>query len=182
MKSKIYSLTDEFGVVRYVGKTSKSLNRRLIQHKSEARNKNTHKCRWISSMLNNGLVPKISMIGEYDDSIIGGMEKFWINYFRMNGNRLTNCTDGGEGVSAPSAETRLKMSNARKGIKLSDSTKKKISDFQKKPVLRYDICGNFIKEYESILDTEKDGFIKSCVGRCCTLERPTHKKNIFKFK
>jgi hypothetical protein len=56
-------------------------------------------------------------------------EKLYISMFgRKN---LVNHTDGGEGQSNPSDETRKKMSNIHKGKIISEETRKKISDSTK---------------------------------------------------
>jgi hypothetical protein len=66
-----------------------------------------------------------------------------------------------------SKETCKKISEAKKGYIYSDDRNKKISKAnkgrkitwaKKKPVLQYDLEGNFIKEWESVTETSKAGF------------------------
>jgi len=67
------------------------------------------------------------------------------------------------------------LANARnlgikaKGIKHSDLTKKKMSDSKiKKPIIQYDLNGNFIKKWESSCQIERDlNFDQSNVSHCC---------------
>lgn len=68
----------------------------------------------------------------------------------------------------PSSETRNKISNGNKGHKHSEEHKRKISDSLKKPVLQYDLYGNFIKYYKSAVDAGNENNIKpSNITMCC---------------
>lgn len=51
-----------------------------------------------------------------------------------------------------------------------------------KPVLCYDLNNNFIKEYESTMATEKDGFNHQCVINCCKGKQKKHKNHKFYYK
>lgn len=51
-----------------------------------------------------------------------------------------------------------------------------------KPVLQYDLNGNFIREYSSVRETRKYGFHSGHVGSCCTNKEKTHKGYIWKHK
>jgi hypothetical protein len=161
MKTEIYVLKDENGKVRYVGKSSHSAKKRYSRHLAEARDGlKTHKARWIKGMLNRGFVPQMDII----DTVEGDgceSEKRWIAFFKEQGVKLTNLTDGGEGVTGykhsdelkakrcqilkaywsdkdhhskgvkMSDESRAKMSNTRKGKKLSAEHKAKLSASKK---------------------------------------------------
>lgn len=69
------------------------------------------------------------------------------------------------------------MANAKKlgfeskGRKHSELSKKKISDSKtKKPIIQYDLNGNFIKKWESSCQIERElGFNQGNVSRCCNL-------------
>lgn len=97
MKTKVYALRGDNRFVRYVGKTKHSLPARLQGHLDGARKgENTYKGRWIRSMLNRGLVPTITLLGEYEGD--GSKEEIaWIKFFQDGGVKLTNGTDGGDG-------------------------------------------------------------------------------------
>jgi hypothetical protein len=111
MKTKIYSLQDDKGNIRYVGKTVLSLQSRLSNHLSEARNgSKNHRCNWIRLIIASGKWPSIFLIGEVEGD--GCKEEIaWIVYFRSEGIKLVNRTDGGEGCRGchPSEESRYKM-------------------------------------------------------------------------
>lgn len=51
-----------------------------------------------------------------------------------------------------------------------------------KKVICLDNQGNFVKEYDSMAETELDGFVKNVVSLCCNGKRPQHKNHIFLFK
>lgn len=141
MKTTIYALREN-GFVRYVGKTTKSLESRLASHLDGARKgEKTRKATWIRSMLRKGQLPCITLIGEYDGN--GNKEEIaWIKYFRDRGVDLVNGTNGGDGgVMLPhiiakiaaknkgrrwTSEQRRKLSIQRMGHFTSEETKKKI--------------------------------------------------------
>jgi hypothetical protein len=133
MMTKIYSLQDENGNIRYIGKTSRSLKERFSAHLLEARNgiKN-HRCNWIRSIISNGKWPSPFLIGEVEGD--GCKEEIaWIAYFRVEGVNLVNETKGGEGMTGwkPSKETCRKMSEAGKGRIFSEEHKRKIGEAHK---------------------------------------------------
>ena len=53
---------------------------------------------------------------------------------------------------------------------------------QKKKILQYDLEGNFIKEWESIAECNRNGFLQSKIILCCQGERKTHKGFIWRYK
>lgn len=127
---KIYTLEDpETGEIRYVGKTKNSLQYRLSAHLAEAarRKSPSHKNNWIINLVCKGLVPKITLLE--DTEAPNQSEILWIAQLRSWGFRLTNMTDGGDGNNGQvfTEETKKRMSDIRKGKKLSDVTKALIS-------------------------------------------------------
>lgn len=141
LRINIYALCEPDGAIRYIGRTSKSLERRLSQHLIESRQGcRTHKCNWIRSLLSSGKIPLIQIVGVIDGD---GMKEeiAWIKYFRDEGVKLVNQTDGGDGMVGYkySEEDRQKMSESRKGKKrptligrhLSLETRKKIGEAAK---------------------------------------------------
>lgn len=53
---------------------------------------------------------------------------------------------------------------------------------QKKKILQYDLEGNFIREWESIAECGRNGFLQSKITLCCQGKRKTHKGFIWKYK
>ena len=133
MKTKIYFLRDETGFVRYVGKTSKTLNRRLQGHLDEARRgKRSHRCNGIRCLLHQGFTLTIDLITEVEGNGEGA-ERAYIKWLRNEGVNLWNETDGGEGkpgcVTSP--ETRKKIGDKHRGIPRPLAVRIKISESQK---------------------------------------------------
>jgi hypothetical protein len=132
---KIYALVDpRNNQVRYIGWTSKELEKRLSQHISEVNRFNTHKNNWIKNLFEYDLVPIIQIIEDTIYERRTERESYWIKYYGRE--NLTNSTDGGEGKlgSITSPETKIKLSNAFSGekhplwgIPMSQETKDKIS-------------------------------------------------------
>ena len=128
IRTKVYCLLDENGIIRYVGKTQKTLLYRLSEHVKESRSgTKTHKCNWVRSLLAKKMSPKIELLCEVDGN--GCKEETsWIALFRSVGVKLTNGTDGGEGISGHkhSEETRKKLRESHIGHFPSEETKKKM--------------------------------------------------------
>lgn len=119
----IYTLSDYYGRVRYVGITKLTLQQRLRDHLKCSRRHHTYRDKWIQSL---GHPPIISLLEVTDDS---HREVFWIAHFRAIGARLTNLTDGGDGISGyrHTIESREKMSVAGRGRKISAAARMNMS-------------------------------------------------------
>jgi len=131
----IYELLDpRTGEIKYVGKT-KNITKRFKQHLSPSSLKpNTPKNTWIKSLLKENLIPKIRTLCLTTDKYIDESEILKIKEYRELGIKLTNCTDGGDGLRNPNMLTRIKISNSKKGKPAGKRTKEtceKISLSQK---------------------------------------------------
>jgi len=102
----IYTLAEpESNTVRYVGKTSTSLIKRLQSHKSEAFRKTEggkwystyHRAAWLRAIYSRGLIPVIQSV-ESGTGDWQAAERHWIAHFKGVGADLVNGTDGGEGL------------------------------------------------------------------------------------
>ena len=127
----IYRLIEpDTGDVRYVGKTVKILEHRLGKHISKAvvSLKQNYVCRWIRKLAERGLAPIIELIEIAGDNW-AERERYWIAFYRGQGARLTNVTDGGEGAPGfvHSAETKALMSLLKTGKKASEKTRAALS-------------------------------------------------------
>ena len=140
-KVKIYILKHPDTLeVRYVGKTVRSLNRRLGNHIDNAKRSkhNKHLSNWILNILSNGKRPIIELIEEVDNSVWQERERYWITQYP----NLINLTEGGDGCKGflhdeatkglpnigrkHTQEFKDAMSNRLKGISLSEEHKAKI--------------------------------------------------------
>jgi len=120
----IYTLSDPSTMeIRYVGQTNEP-KRRFNDHISSSVNESsdsydTYKARWIRKIINNNLVPIMSIIdscSSFEES--NKLEKIYVENLTKDGYRLTNShvTD----VTEFSVETRKKISSAKKGKTLEE--------------------------------------------------------------
>jgi hypothetical protein len=110
----IYALRDPRDMeVRYIGWSSRPA-KRLKNHISAARtgSETGHKARWNRKLISIGMLPCCEILEHTTPKEWQPAEMRWIAYYRRLGNRLTNSTDGGEGMLGwkPSVKTRAKMS------------------------------------------------------------------------
>lgn len=127
----IYTLSDNKGDIRYVGKTKNETKKRLYAHIKECNtDRKSHKINWIKSLLNKGERPIINIVDEVPVNEWQFWEIYWIEQFRQWGFNLTNQTIGGNGGNGykHSSENKLKMRSSKLGTKLTDEHKKNISD------------------------------------------------------
>lgn len=123
----VYALLDESGC-RYIGITTQDPQQRLYAHMHDAKRHESHKARWIAKLLREGTKPEIEILEDrVPEDLLHAREIEWIACLRAFGVRLTNATAGGEGVLSPSEETRLKMSKAHKGKRLSEEHRRNLS-------------------------------------------------------
>jgi len=119
----IYRITNLLNGRKYVGQTICTVDRRIITHRSSAKNgcsmivcRAIRKYGWENfrvDVLESGLSP----------SNVNAREEFWINSERSLVPNGYNVGSGG----ALTERTREKIANSKKGKKLSEATKSKIS-------------------------------------------------------
>ena len=111
----IYELIDPLtNETRYIGKTTNVKNRFNLHLKDTSK---TYKGNWIRSLLKQNLEPIINVIDEVSENEWSFWERWYISLYKGWGFRLTNGTNGGEGLFRPSEETIKKMSLAKLGNK-----------------------------------------------------------------
>src|SRR5208282_2401004 len=116
----VYVLRDPSTLeIRYVGVTKKSLGVRLSQHVWAAKNSGqSHVAHWV------GALAVRPMIEAVEKDCSRSREIFWIKHYRALGARLTNLTDGGEGVP---------------GLQLTAEHRKKIGDGNRDKVVPLEV-------------------------------------------
>jgi hypothetical protein len=134
---KIYKLTDPISKeVRYVGKTSNPLWKRLVGHVREIDNQTkpifSIKNEWILELLIKGYCPLIELLEEVHDSEANKKEKYWVNYYKDN-NSLLNIQ-----------------------YNFHDGFSKSVKERKSKIIYEYDIEGNYIREWASITNAAKN--------------------------
>lgn len=194
---RIYFLHIGDNIPFYVGETSKTLKKRLNDHKRKYGNH-----------------IKIELLEEVEDWRF--WESYWICQFKTWGYKLTNKNNGGGGcekgtpkhtlesrkkIGEPrkgkplSIETRLKQSISNKGIsrnkgnsyakghKLSSKSIQNIIEKRKKPIYQLDKQNNIIKEWPSIKEASQILNIQSSdINNCCRGKNKTAGGYKFKYK
>ena len=124
LPASVYALVDpRTGLARYIGCTTKQLERRLRVHVSEAKcsKNNYRRLKWIRSLVKDGHEPKIVLVESVDDvAVLFDRERFWIAHYKNIGVDLVNSTDGGEGVLNLSADARRKIGDATRNVSFAE--------------------------------------------------------------
>ena len=194
---RIYFLHTGDNIPFYVGETSKSLKKRLNDHKRKY-----------------GSKIDIELIEEVEDWRF--WESYWIYQFKAWGYKLTNKNSGGggceKGTSKHTLESRKKIGAPRKGKSLSDKTKlkqsisnkgisrnkgnsyakgykrtpesiKNITEKRKKSIYQLDKQDNILKEWPSIKEASLSLRIQSSdINNCCRGKNKTAGGYKFKYK
>lgn len=124
----IYVLIDpRTEAIRYIGATSEP-DRRLLGHIQESKRSDTYKSRWIRTLTKLGLAPAMEIVEEVVGDDWGERERWWIAHGKSEGWRLTNATDGGDGVPGYvyTDEVRKRMFDRLRGRPVSEETRRKI--------------------------------------------------------
>ena len=109
----LYDPTDETKLIRYVGYSSKSIDRRICEHVAESKARvSCHRHKWIRSLIRKGVKPAFVKIEAVTADNWQSRETFWIAFYQ---GQLVNSTSGGEGLINPSEEVRSRISKATKG-------------------------------------------------------------------
>lgn len=56
------------------------------------------------------------------------------------------------------------------------------SEIQSKAILQYDLEGNLIREWKSMVECGQYGFDQGHISKCCNGKRKTHRNSVWKFK
>ena len=128
----VYALIDpQTKAVRYVGKTCSGIDRITLHFKKRELEAKTYKANWIRSLLACGFIFEkgdagriVSILEVFDGPEgLNDAEIWWIKKLRSQGVKLTNLTDGGDGVRAgyvhtPEAKERMSFAQKKSHLKL----------------------------------------------------------------
>lgn len=152
----IYILIDPItNKIRYVGQsTTPKVRYRDHINYAKRNNDNYHVYNWIRKLLNDNKKPILKIIETCENySKANEYEKKWIKHYKDNGENLTNIFNGGNNYP------------------LSELFKEKLSNIiPNKPVLQYDLNGNFIREFKGISYAKKLTKVNKIID-CCKLRR-----------
>lgn len=112
METTIYTLSHPItGEIKYVGRTTAKLKRRLSKHLADAKIHNYSAAKWIQDLVIQGLRPIIESI----ETLLtdGNSEEiFWISQLRAWGINLLNETIGGIGANGAKRSMESNRKNA----------------------------------------------------------------------
>lgn len=129
----IYLITNTVNSKVYVGLTTMTVNRRWIAHKSVAKRSYHHSHSYLHHSMNkNGIANfTVETLEEVDIDSLSAAEKKWIEYYgSCDPAKGYNLTEGGN-RPVHTAESRRKLSEAKKGTVSSQATRDAISKFHK---------------------------------------------------
>lgn len=158
-KCIIYTLSHpDTHEIRYIGKTVKPLKSRLADHLYSSKRENNHRTNWLKSIVKIDKIPLIEELEvcPWDNS--QEREIYWIAQFKAWGFRLINLTIGGEGCI---------------GRKMSNKTKQKIRNSNRKPIYQYNLNGIFVKEWFNA--TEAGIYFGKDKSKICSCARGVRK-------
>jgi len=136
--------------IRYVGKTSESLNKRLSRHIQSCEKEKTRKSNWIKKELKNG--NKILIIEIFEVPKNDNWEKweiYFISEYKKIGHKLTNSTIGGEDLQGAN-NPFFGKNHTKKSLKLN-----RLSQPNRKEINQYDLKGNLLNTFDSIREASK---------------------------
>lgn len=166
-KIGIYKITNPNGRV-YVGQ-SIDIKRRYTQHKNPKESKKQKIL--FRSFKKYGIENhQFEIIEECSLDQLDEKELYWGAYYKVLGGNGLNCRLGkGRGIVSDELRERMKISNKGK---------------KNKPILQYNLKGEFIKEWKSILEAELSFSLKnkSNISACCLGKQKTAWGYIWKFK
>jgi hypothetical protein len=151
----LYTLKDpETSDIRYVG-YSKRPKSRLWEHIRDAKKGvKTHKSYWISNLLSKSLKPILDIVLEKESQDeIATEEILLISRLRFENVSLTNQTDGGDGQRGNKLKDNHPILSWNKGRKMSDESKLKLSESRKGII--------FTDSHKYKLSTAKIGHVRS---------------------
>lgn len=201
----IYSLKNPItNEIRYIGKTG-DLRRRLQNHISHSKTRNSRISNWLKSLIKENLLPIIEIIEECNKDNWEEREIYWIKYYKDSGYNLVNFRKGGNEppvikkqyqkftkvknkyVSKRSKNntlyylgtfnTEIEAINAYDNFQIRDST-----NYNKNGVLMYQ-NNILIKEFNSVSECAKyvNG-VTTHISACCKCKKPQYKGYTFKYK
>ncbi len=167
----IYLLLDIHGMKGYVGKTVYP-NIRPYKHWKDRFKKDYYKHRWLRTL---SFHPQVIILEKCTEKNWENKEKGWIRDLRLGGLKLTNLTEGGDGVvgNTLTEESKQKLRIANLGRRLSDDHKRKIS---KSLIGNSRAVGNLhTKDWKERMSKRMKGIKPWNTGKTLSKE---HKRNI----
>ena len=203
----IYKIINLINQKMYIGQTINTIEHRWKDHLDTHLNMNSKSryCILYNAMRKYGAENfKIELVEQCDDNLLDEREQYWIRQFNSYYiyNHGYNMTWGGEGTLKYSDEDILKLwdsglksckiakilganpstiSARLAALKPGEARKRHINS-NKKPIVQYDLDGNFIKWWDSAKSAEQELKISSGgITKCCKKERTTAFNSLWKY-
>lgn len=182
--------------IRYVGKTNKSLVKRLNQHIDSARHNRSHSkvTKWIRKLLKENKRPVIKLLLTCSLDNWEETEILCIKQFRNKNSRLLNIVDGGNvgfmgGRMPEKAKQAIGIANSRpKSRQWIKNAANAMIKSVSKPIIQYDLDKKFIKRWKSFCFAAKKirpenykSAIKN-IHACCNNKRKSAYGFIWKYE
>lgn len=169
----VYVIQNTLTQESYIG-SSKNIGSRISKHLSLLKH-NKHVNSIIQESYNKyGLENFTSGVLEYTTEDLEIREQFYIDTYKPVFNITTDAIK-----NTPSLSSRVKMSITRTKLIAEGKIKKAGC----RPILVYDLKGNFIKEFPSVVETAKElGIHRSGVNSVLNGKYKQIKGNLFKYK
>lgn len=184
MRSGIYKITNLVTSKVYIGKAVK-VSSRFSAHKYLLR-RNLHPNIYLQRSWNKHGEDNFNFVKIEDCKIdnLPDRESYWVNYYKANDSKFGyNLMKVGRVNHRHSKETKLKMKLSSLGRKKSKEHIQNMKLARYKPILQYDLNGNFIKEWLGASEVRDVlGYNQSNITGVCNGLRKTHKKFIWKYK
>jgi hypothetical protein len=185
----IYKITSPTGKI-YIGQ-SININNRWVYYK-QLNCKNQPKL-YNSLLKYNSDDHVFEIIEECSENTLNEREVYWKQYYldKFGWGNMLFCEIYDVGSSGPrTEETKQKMSLAKKGKKRSKETCNNIRKGKEglilktnKPILQYDLEGNFIQEWKGVMEASRNLKIRhSGISNCCLGILKTSHKYVWKYK
>jgi len=172
----VYLIRNKINNKIYIG-ISKDIYLRWDQHRSELRN-NKHHNKYLQRSWNKYGEDnfEFKIIEKCDIDDLKDFEYIYITTFNsIDKNYGYNLTPGGE-FNIMSIETRDKISKSKKGIKMSEDTKRNMSLSKNKKIVQLSLNGDLINIWESGISITNELKINSVnIGECCRKSNPRRK-------
>jgi hypothetical protein len=145
--SFIYSLVDPITLeVRYIGQTTCGYQRYKDHCKISENDGDSYRANWLRSLIKKDLKPILSVLKYTDD--LDYWEKYFISVFANSGAKLVNAESGGRSNFTFRQETKDKIAATLRDNHKDYKYKLRHSRVRGgKPVLVYNLYGDFIGEY-----------------------------------
>jgi group I intron endonuclease len=195
MKTGIYTITNLVNNKMYLG-FAVNIAQRWAVHKNDLR-KNKHQNiylqrAWLHYREESFVFEVLEECGK---DLLCSQEHYWCNMLDLKNPLLGyNLKETSPDCRCKnSEETKTKMSISRKSWlknnpeynsfkNMSEESILKKNKNRGKKVIQYDLNGNIVKKYNSLIEAKEFGFLSSCIQACCVKKIKIYKGLVFRYE